>query len=300
MSETECQVIVPLITPLTSNEEIDEKSLRKCVSRLVSAGIKHIFLLGSCGEYIAFDRIDRKKIISIVTDEVGDSAEIVTGVIGLSDKTIRRNMADCKAFQVSAYVLPPPFYFPLSQEDIFQFYCRITADSDKPILIYNIPQMPILPKTLSHIVEENYVIIGIKDSTSDMMNVQESIRLCKLVRPEIKFYQGTEDLIIPSLLAGANGVVPGLANVDPWLFLSLDSGIHKKNFLEVASLQEKILEISRLYKMHGSPVAGIKRALQLLDVIDSDLVSSPLRNLPESDSDAVKQVIAPLFRKRER
>ena len=291
MKRIESRVIVPLVTPYLEKGTIDEQSLRNCVRRLLDAGVDALFLLGSSGEYTALNPKDRARILSTVLDEAGGKARILVGVTGLSDKSVEENIAACGGLPIDAYVISPPYYFPLSQNAIAEFYKRIAAISDKPIFIYNISQMAILPETMERIVGDNPAIIGVKDSTSHMLNVQEIIKRCRSVRPDINIYQGTEELVIPTLVSGGYGIVPGLGNVDPKFFLSLGSRFQKMDFGEILSSQEKIIRLSTLYRLHGSAAAGIKRALRLLGIISNDLVNPPLKDLPEADTPEVRRIL---------
>ena len=291
MKGFEARVIVPLVTPFSADGSIDETGLRRCVRRLLKSGVKAIFLLGSSGEYVALDRDQRQRIMRTVVEEASGKAELAAGITDLSEGRVRRNMADADTLPIDAYVLSPPFYFRLSQDDIARFYARVSATTARSILVYNIPQVPIEPATLERIVRENPRIIGIKDSTSNMMNVHETIDRCKSARPEMLVYQGTEELIGATLLGGGDGAVPGLGNVDARPFLSLCAEYRTMSFEDLAAAQRRINELAVLYHLDGSPVAGIKRALRLLGVIENDLVSSPLKNLPESNDGVVRNLL---------
>ena len=291
MKRIESRVIVPLVTPYLEKGMIDEQSLRNCVRRLLDAGVEALFLLGSSGEYTALNLEDRARILSTLIEEAAGKARFLVGVTGLSDKSVEENIAACRGLPIDAYVISPPYYFPLSQDAIAEFYKRIASISDKPIFIYNISQMAILPETMERIVRDNPEVIGVKDSTSHMLNVQEIIKRCKSVRPDINIYQGTEELIIPTLVSGGYGIVPGLGNVDPKLFLSISSRFQKMGFEEILSSQEKIARLSTLYRLHGSAAAGIKRALRLLGVISNDIVNPPLKDLPEADTPDVRKIL---------
>lgn len=291
MSGIDSRVIVPLVTPYSEPGTIDVAGLRRCTRRLLDAGVDALFLLGSSGEYIALNTADRRLIVSTVAEETAGAARLLVGVTGLSDKSVAENMETCRGLPVDAYVVSPPYYFPLTQDAIAAFYGRVAAASDKPIIIYNISQMAILPETMERIVRDNPAVVGVKDSTSVMLNVIDIIRRCSKVRPGINVYQGTEELVVPTLVAGGYGIVPGLGNVHPKFFLDLASRFGAMKTPELKAAQNRLMRLSDLYRMHGSAAAGIKRAMRLLGVIGNDMVNPPLKDLPESDTGAVAAIL---------
>lgn len=63
-------------------------------------------------------------------------------------------------------------------------------------------------------------MLGIKDSAGDFAAFQELLAL-RQGRLDFRVLQGHEQLMAASLLLGADGLVPGLANVAEGLFVAL-------------------------------------------------------------------------------
>ena len=72
------------------------------------------------------------------------------------------------------------------------------------------------PVTLARLAEELPNFAGIKDSSGDLTQVAEMIRLCP---PRFKVIMGKDTLIYGALVYGAAGAIAATANVAPKLIV---------------------------------------------------------------------------------
>ena len=97
----------------------------------------------------------------------------------------------------------------------------------------------------------------------------------KPVRPEFSVLAGFEDLILPSMLAGGDGSICGLANVAPELFVSLVRAARNGDLGEAAQLHRKVLLLMTLGSLSDTPLGAIKLAMNMLGVPISPNVRGP-------------------------
>jgi 4-hydroxy-tetrahydrodipicolinate synthase len=163
-----------------------------------------------------------------------------------------------------ALVVGSPYYFgvePAAQERHVE---AVLAATPLPALLYNIPQCThhVLPaETVGRLAREPRVL-GIKDSAGDFEAFQKLLAI-KRERAHFRVLQGHEALAAASLLQGGDGMVPGMANLAPALFVSLQAAADRAAAAECARLQQQITALARIYQQ-GPWLSALKAACAML------------------------------------
>ena len=101
--------------------------------------------------------------------------------------------------------------------------------------------------------------------------------------------QGWEDLILPSLLAGADGSICAFANVAPDLFTGLVRAAQEGDLERAAQLHRRVLSLLTLGAYSDPPIGAIKVAMNKLGVPISPTVRGPA--LPATDEHGIEDVL---------
>ena len=110
----------------------------------------------------------------------------------------------------------------------------------------------------------------------------------KPARPDFSVLCGWEDLILPSLLAGADGSICAFANVAPELFVGLVEAAQSADLTKAAELHRRVLTLVTLGAHSDPPIGAIKVAMKRLGVPISPTVRGPaLRATDEEGIGAV-------------
>jgi 2-dehydro-3-deoxy-D-pentonate aldolase len=115
------------------------------------------------------------------------------------------------------------------------------------------------------------------------------LREIKPSRPDFSVLQGWEDLILPSLLAGADGSICAFANVAPELFIGLVRAAQNGDLERAAQLHRRVLSLLALGAYSDPPIGAIKVAMRKLGVPISPTVRGPA--LPATDEQGVEVVL---------
>ena len=90
-----------------------------------------------------------------------------------------------------------------------------------PTLAYNNPARTVVnlaPTTMAQVAKECAHFAGVKDSSGDLTNALEYIRLCP---PTFRTFMGRDTIIYPALVAGCVGAVAATANVAPRIVVGI-------------------------------------------------------------------------------
>ena len=134
-------IVPPMLTPLLSNWKLDYNGVQKLVNHMIAGGVHGIFILGTTGESASLSYDTRRPIIEQTAIHVNNR---IPFMVGISDTSMKEslNLASL-AFDngAAAVVATPPYYFPLSQEELFEYYWDLADLSKLPIFLYNMPSM---------------------------------------------------------------------------------------------------------------------------------------------------------------
>lgn len=260
-------IVPPLVTPLHADESLDEPAMRRLVQHVLRGGVHGVFVMGSTGEFAAVADSERRRAIEIVVDEVKGKVPVIAGV---GDSSTRRALARAVEAQeagVDGLVAILPYYHGVNTMDEAKAHFEAIAKSSSvPVMLYNIPQRIGTSLTVDAIAELREVpqIVGIKDSSEDFGRFLAIIRMESAA---FRVFQGSEIQGAASLLMGAHGCVPGMANLAPKLWVQLYEAARVGNIEQVRDLHRAAADLNRIYWFEGaSPIGGLKAALEMIGV----------------------------------
>ena len=276
-------VLPPVVTPLDSEERLDEAGLERQLDRLLAAGVHGIYLLGSTGEGPALREAERQRSIRRAAQIVNGRVPVVVGCMASSTARAIDNIGTAEAAGADAVAVTPPHYYPVSgPAEMLEHYRRCTAATALPVVIYNIPsttKVMLAPETIMAIRELPRVA-GIKDSSGDLAHVLRVLWL-RGDDPGFRLLVGALPITGPALLMGADGMVPGPANLDPGLMVELYERGRSGDAAGVRALQPRIYSLLRVLEF-GPGVTCLKTALELLGVCAAH-VTAPFPRMGERE-----------------
>lgn len=209
-------VIPPIITPLTDEGEVNYPVLRQMVNHLIEEGVHGLFPQGTTGEFYAFDEDTYRKILQTVKEETAGRVPVYGGANHITTRGVIRLVKICEEVGMDAVSVLTPMFVSQTQDELYDYYAEIAASTSLPVILYNnAPKtnVTIAPATVARLAKIDN-IVAVKDSTGDMTNTAEYIRL---TRDNENFHvlMGRDTLIYAALCYGATGAIASCANVAP-------------------------------------------------------------------------------------
>ena len=210
-------LIVALVTPFTQDRTVDRTSLTRLVGHLRTGGVNEFFVAGSTGEAPLLDESDRLAIIETVR-AAAPNGTIYAGVSGTGHRHAIRNAGDAAQAGADIAVVMSPFFVALDQAQLVEFSTAIAEASPLPIALYHHLRMP-TPFTAPTVAKlaAHPNIVALKDTNGADHNRCPEILAATAGTP-LKFFQGVEKLVLPTLAAGGHGCVVAQGNIAPHLF----------------------------------------------------------------------------------
>ena len=212
-------VVVPILTPIDKDENIDADKLRDQVDYVINGGVSGILAFGSNGEFYMVEEDEMERGLNIVLDQANHRVAVYFGIGAISTKKccrLARMAVACGADGIS--VLQPMFLKPTYQELFYHFKTIAESVPDTPMLLYNNPGRvgyTLTADLIDELAHKVPNIVGMKDTSGDITLTTEFIRRTRDVG--FKVFGGKDTLLYASLCHGAVGGVCTAANFMPEL-----------------------------------------------------------------------------------
>jgi len=295
-------IIPPVITPLKEQNKLDIKGIYHLIDHILSGGVHGLFILGTTGEGPSLSYDLRYEMTQRVCSHVDGRVPVLVGITDTSfTESIRlsKKAADVGA---NAVVATPPYYFAPNQVELITYFQALADRSPLPLFLYNMPshtKVKFAPQTVKKL-SEHPNIIGLKDSSGDLLYFQNIARLFKSI-PGFSLLVGPEEMLMQSMLSGGYGGVSGGANMFPKLYVAMYNAVRARDFDRMKKLQENILEISsKLYTIGNSPMRylkGVKCALSVMGICN-DALALPFHAFGKKEKENVQQILENLNMRR--
>jgi 4-hydroxy-tetrahydrodipicolinate synthase len=271
-------VVVPVITPITDREDVDEPAFRKVLRRLINAGIQGIFVGGSAGEGPLLVDQQWRRMAEIAFDEVGNTIPLLGGAIDTSSRKVCEKVKVLRQIGYRYFVVTPSFYITVrtTSEHLRLFGQAREAGKDMEMIPYNIPQCTGSSLALETVLElaKRGWARHCKESSGDWTYLIQLIERGK--DAGLSVLAGDEPTSGKALLAGAGGIVPVCANYEPETFSRLYDAGSRRDESEVTCLMKRVGQLREALLLSGPCwLTGIKYALSALG-IGSGMPLSPL------------------------
>ncbi len=279
-----------MISPLDESGNPDESATRRLVEHILAGGCSGLFVLGGCGEGAYLTSGQRATVIRAAVRAAAERVPVLVGCMlpatGPAIEAGRR----ARDLGTDALVIGSPYYYPVDGDMQQRHVETILQEVPLPILLYNIPQAthyPVCPATVATLARDARVL-GIKDSAGDFEAFLQMLTV-KKTRPAFRVLQGNESLAVASLLHGGDGLVPGLANLVPALFVSLCEAARVRDVAKCRHLQAQVEDLGTLHR-HGHWLPALKAACAALG-IGNGLPSPPLIPVTSEERRAIEEVL---------
>lgn len=289
-------LIPPVITPLDEHGGFDAASAERLYRYLVDCGVHGLFLCGSSGEGPWLADETRLASIELARRTIGDLPLLVGALAPATDAVIEQ-ARQARDRGADAVVVCPPYYFRVTPAEVLEHFRAVRRAVDLPIVAYDIPvttHVKIDLETMLTLAVEG-TIIAAKDSSGDAVGFRRLIERCP---EDFRLFTGCELLIDAVLLAGADGTVPGLANVAPELFVELFEHWWAGRVADAVAVQSRVAKLFDVFVCDDGAAAGpayaigsMKIAMHLRGVIATMRLCRPFASPTPAHQERVRAIM---------
>ncbi|GAB6086749.1 4-hydroxy-tetrahydrodipicolinate synthase [Alkaliphilus crotonatoxidans] len=286
-------VIPPIITPVDLDENVDEAALQRVIDHVLEGGVHGVFVLGSNGEFYAFDFENQKRAIEVTVRHVKGRVPVYAGASAVTTRECIKLAQMAEEAGADALTVLTPMFIQPNEKEMYNHFEAIAKSTKLPVLLYNNPGKT--TNNISVALLEKLAkidnIVGIKNTSFDFVQTVEYIRVTKEI-PNFKVLSGSDYLIYGTLAYGGVGCVAGTANVAPRLVVDIYEKYMAGDYAGAMEAQYKLIPLRNTYNYGSFPVV-MKDCLNLMGINVGHPVR-PIDHCTEERLAGIKKVLTDL------
>jgi 4-hydroxy-tetrahydrodipicolinate synthase len=255
-----------LITPFLPDGQLDEAALHALVEAQVAAGVSLLIPCGTTGEASALTPDETGRVIEITLAAAAGRVPVFAGCTHNATAVAVANATRLARIPgLTGLLTANPYYNRPSQQGQYLHFRAIAEAVELPVLLYNIPGRTatnLLPETVLRLAEIPN-IVGIKESSGNLVQITELLTLLSTAAPEFKVFAGDDALALPILAAGGVGLISVASNAIPGPMSQLISAALANDWTTARALNARYFALMQAHFTEPSP-APIKAVLALL------------------------------------
>ena len=273
---------VALVTPFT-NGRVDTAAIERLVEMQLAGGTSAIIACGTTGEPTTMNAEERELTVRTVLKAVNGRVPVIAGTGSNCTQNVIETAKRYEDIGCVAQLVVTPYYNKTTQEGLYRHFMAIAEATKLPIVIYNVPSrtsLDISPEVLDRLAScERFV--GLKESSYNLPYVMEKIRH---VGGRLAIYSGNDDMVVPMMALGAEGVISVVANLLPEMVAKMANSYLQGDYKASLDLQLTLMPVICALFAEVSPIP-CKAGMEMMGLCGGEL-RLPL--VPISEPNRVK------------
>ncbi|MFL5821818.1 MAG: 4-hydroxy-tetrahydrodipicolinate synthase [Solirubrobacteraceae bacterium] len=271
--------LTAMVTPFDERGRIDEDATARLMDHLLGHGSEGLVVCGTTGEAATLDDDEHLAMVELVVEERRRNHPEATIVAGAGSNDTRhavRLTERVTEIGVDAVLSVNPYYNRPSRRGIIRHFEEVNRATDRPILLYNIPQRTgsDMPNDLLAELAQLENVFGVKQSNPDNLARIDGLRI----------YAGNDDLLADVLDLGEPGGIMVASHVvgdqmrrmvdEPDRRREIDASL--QDVYQALSVAPLACSIKAALAMMGLPVGAPRLPYVELDDQEKDIVRGML------------------------
>jgi 4-hydroxy-2-oxoglutarate aldolase len=273
-------ILLPFPTPFSEDERVDSTALRSNIEKWNRMGILGYVALGSTGERV---HLDERECLEVIEAARATVPKPLAFIVGAGQQSTRATVEEVRRFAASGadavLVITPHFYRgAMTQTALMGHYMAVADASTVPVILYSMPDLTgiaLAPERVARLSEHEN-IIGIKDSSGDLVGLAETLRL---VPDDFAVLTGNGALLYAALGAGARGAILAVGCVATRLCVDIYRAVEAGDHKRAREMQRRLTPVARAVTVRYG-IGGLKAALERLG-LTGGRVRAPLQGASE-------------------
>ncbi|WP_373172553.1 4-hydroxy-tetrahydrodipicolinate synthase [Prevotella merdae] len=261
---------VALVTPFTTEGEVDYKALKRLVEYLIQNGADFLCILATTGETPCLSTDEKNKIKQLVIDVNRGRVPILIGCGGNNTRAVVEELKTTDWTGIDGILSVCPYYNKPSQEGLYQHFKAIAEASPLPVVLYNVPGrtgVNMKSETTVRLANDCENIVAIKEASGSLEQVDEIIKN----KPDrFDVISGDDALTFSMVASGAAGSISVIGNALPREVSRMIRLEFKGEYEGARTIHHRFTELYSLLFVDGNP-AGVKALLHEMGFIENVL-----------------------------
>lgn len=280
------EVITAMVTPFDAEENIDYAATEQLVEHLIQNGTDSIVVAGTTGESPTLTSEEKVALFKHVVQYVDGRVPVIAGTGSNNTRESIELTIRAEQTGVDGIMIVAPYYNRPCQRGLYEHFKQIAYATKLPIMLYNIPGRTGVHVSVETIIELSKIdnIVCLKDATEKL---DDMARIISETEESFKVYTGDDDLTLPSLAVGADGIVSVSAHIVGNEMKEMISLYKDGRVKEASKLHRQLLPTFQ--KVFSAPSPTPVKAMLQIQGLSTGSVRLPLVPLTDHEKSELVQ-----------
>lgn len=253
--------ILPALVTAFDENGVDTKTTGKLVDKLLGAGVDGMYIGGSTGEMVLQSVAERKALLECVIEAAAGRGAMIAHIGAMTTADTVELAKHAKTAGADAVSSVTPLYYKYTFREIKNYYQRIADAAELPVIIYNIPALTGTVLSSDQLCELLSIpgIGGMKFTSSDFYQLER----LRTAFPDHIFYNGSDEMLLSGLAAGADGGIGTTYNYQPERMVNIRKAFLANDIKGARKLQSEANQTIEVILRNGVLVST-KKLLELM------------------------------------
>lgn len=282
---------VALITPFTTDNQVDYKALETIIDNQVNGGMDYLVALGTTAETATLSKDEKAQVVELIKEKSA-GLPVVVGMGGNDTRSMCKQIDKFNYEGVDGILVVTPYYNKPSQEGMYRHYLEIAKASPVPIILYNVPSrtgVNLEATTVGRLAEASDKIVAVKEASGEH---SQMTKILKYTPDNFTLISGDDLLALTISSIGGKGVISVMANALPAKISQLMHSALAEDLDAARKIHFELIEMFQLLFREGNP-GGIKALMNIQGTIEN-ILRLPLFRISDSLYNEIKSAFLKL------
>jgi dihydrodipicolinate synthase/N-acetylneuraminate lyase len=201
-------VFPAVTTQFREDQSLDLEASERHWEALIAAGVQGLIVLGSLGENTTLEPEEKRRLVAAAVRTAAGRVPVLSGVAECSTAAACRYVRDVEDLGADGVMVLPAMVYKSDPRETLSHFRRVAAASGLPVIVYNNPVaygVDITPEMFAELADVPS-LVAIKESSADTRRLTD---LYHAVGNRYTLFTGVDDLVLESVLLGAEGWIAG-------------------------------------------------------------------------------------------
>lgn len=259
-------------TQFGGDATLDVRASQNVVDALIRDGVNGIICMGTVGENCSLTAQEKRTLLAAVREVVNGRVPLLSGVAECTTALAVQFARDAERAGVDGLLVLPGMVYKSNRRETIQHYRSVARSTGLPIMIYNNPiayGVDISVEMFQELVDLPN-LVAIKESSEDTRRLTD---LRRAYGERFTLFAGVDDVVLESLMLGAQGWVSGLTNAFPRESVALYALARAGRYSEVLAIYQWFMPL-----LHLDTIPTLVQCIKLAEALmgrGSEMVRAP-------------------------
>ncbi|MBA1154532.1 dihydrodipicolinate synthase family protein [Microvirga mediterraneensis] len=207
-------VFPAVTTQFKSNYDLDIEATAKVMDGLIRDGVSGLIVCGTVGENTSLSRSEKVAVMETAKAVSGGRVPVIAGIAEFTTPFACEVAKEAARVGLDGVMVMPALVYSSKPHETAAHFRGVAKATDLPVMVYNNPPIyknDVTPEILVSLADCETVVC-FKDSSGDTRRFTDTRNM---VGDRFVLFAGLDDVVVESVMLGAQGWISGMSNAFP-------------------------------------------------------------------------------------